>query len=126
LALLEEMPEVFKHPGRATPPGHTVYQAPVGEETLLRLKKPSRFAEITDGTSNTIMLVETAAERAVPWTAPQDYEVDVEDPKAGLFEGDTGNFLFGDGSVRNIARSIEAQIINALFTRAGGEVVDVP
>ncbi len=126
LTLLEKMPDVFRHAGRATQPGYTVYQAPVGEETLLRLKEPTKFRDITDGTSNTILAVETTAERAVPWTAPKDYELDMEDPHAGLFDGPTGNFLFGDGSVQALSAAVDLQILRALFTRAGGEVVNRP
>ncbi len=126
LALLEEMPDVFKHPTRRTQPGHTVYQAPVGDETLLRLKEPTRFQEITDGTSNTLLLVETVADRAVPWTAPRDYEVNLEDPSAGLFINGVAEFLFGDGSVQSIAETVDAGLLRALFTRAGGEVVERP
>jgi hypothetical protein len=124
LALLEEMPDVFKHPNRKTEAGYTVYQAPINDQTLLRLKEPTRFANITDGTSNTIMLVETTSERAVPWTAPQDYELDMEDPTADLFLNGIGEFLFGDGSVRTISENVDLATLKALFTRAGGEAVN--
>jgi hypothetical protein len=33
--------------------------------------------------------------------------------------------LFGDGSVRFISQEIAAEMLNALFTRNGGEVVDI-
>src|SRR5690606_9142573 len=60
LKLLEEMPDVYRHPNRATKPGHTVYQAVVSDESLLRATEPSRLRDVTDGTSNTILAVETA------------------------------------------------------------------
>lgn len=127
LALLEEMPAVYKHPNRNTPPGHTVYMAPISEMTMLQAAEPTRFGEITDGLSNTIMLLETSEELAVPWTAPQDYELDIEDPTAGLFVKGILNILMGDGSVRAIQEgSIDMDVMRALFTRAGGEVVQLP
>ena len=126
LALLEEMPEVFKHPGRKTRPGYTVYQAAVGDDTLLRLDEPTNFASITDGTSNTIMLVTVTEDKAVPWTAPQDHEVDLENPLANLFKEGMTNILMGDGSVQQISEVIDTQVMKALFTRAGGEVVNLP
>lgn len=123
IQLLEEMPDVYKHPSRPTQPGHTVYQAPVSDESLLRLTEPTRFADITDGTSNTIMILETAADVAVPWTAPEDYEIDEDDPGANLFVNRITQAVFGDGSVRVLAETIDANVLRALFTRAGGEVV---
>ncbi|MEZ6138653.1 MAG: DUF1559 domain-containing protein [Pirellulaceae bacterium] len=124
LALLEEMPDVFKHPSRKTKPGYTVYQAPVSDVTLLRLKEPTGFQDITDGTSNTIMLLETTSDRAVPWTAPQDYELDMDKPSADLFVDGISQFLFGDGSVHTISDTVDLGILKALYTRAGGEVVN--
>lgn len=126
LALLERMPEAYRHPKRETKPGHTVYQALVGEETLLRLKGPTRLRDVADGLSNTAMVVETQAERAVPWTAPQDYEVNMDDPSAGLFVDGFCAFLFGDASVQRLPDSIDLDILKAIFTRAGGEVVQLP
>jgi prepilin-type processing-associated H-X9-DG protein len=127
LALLERMPAVFQHPNRVTLPGYTVYQAPVNDQTLLRADEPSRFAQITDGTSNTIMLVEVDEQLAVPWTAPQDYELDMANPSAGLFVNGVMNVLFGDGSVRELNEAAtDLDVLRALFTRAGGEVVRLP
>ena len=59
-----------------------------------------RVTDITDGSSNTLMVVEAAA--GVPWTAPQDliYEAGKPPPKVnGHFK--TGfNAVFADGSVK--------------------------
>lgn len=126
LALLERMPDVYRHPKRETKPGHTVYQALVGEETLLRLKEPTRLRDVMDGLRNTAMLVETQAERAIPWTAPQDYEVNMDDPSAGLFVDGFCAFLFGDGRVQRLPDTIDLEILKAIFTRAGAEVVRLP
>ncbi len=126
IALLERMPAVFKHPDRETEAGYTVYQVVVGDDTIFQLKEPTKFSQITDGLSNTVMIVETDAERAVPWTAPQDYELDVENPAAGLFVEGFCYMLFGDGHVQKIADSVDVETIKAMFTRSGGEVVNIP
>ena len=127
IKLLEKMPATYKHPGRPTQPGHTVYQAPVSEETLLRKNEPTSIRTITDGTSNTILLVEVSEAAAVPWTAPEDVEIDATDPLKNLISPLAPQIfqaLFGDGSVRAISANIDQNMLNALFTRAGGEVTN--
>ena len=124
LALLERMPEVYKHPDRTTEPGYTVYQAAVGEDTYLRLDEVTTFGQITDGTSNTIMMVEVDEENAVPWTKPDDYEVDEVKPGVGMFVNGIANVLIGDGSVQTLSESIDPEMLKAMFTRDGGEVID--
>ena len=126
LKLLEEMPETYRHPDRKTKPGYTVYQAVVSDKSLLRLTEPTKISQITDGTSNTIMAVETNEAIAVPWTAPQDFSVDEQNPGKNLFTKGITQAAFADGSVHTIAESIADEILNALFTRAGGEVVQLP
>ncbi len=123
IALLERMPRVFMHPSRPTRPGYTVYQVPLSDESLLRQTEPTKLSDITDGTSNTILALETAVGAAVPWTAPQDYQIDTDNPGANLFTNGTTQAAFGDGSVRTIPQSIAAEVLNALFTRSGGEVI---
>ena len=82
--LVARMPKVFQHP-RIDRPGFTNYLAVVGEECMFDgTTKGVRIAQIVDGTSKTIALVEANADRAVEWTKPQDWEFDREHPTAGL------------------------------------------
>jgi hypothetical protein len=124
LALLEKMPAVFNHPGMNTKPGTTVYQRPVGEGFLNPHEK-LRFAQISDGTSNTIMGLETLAQDAVPWTKPADISLDDDNPVALLDDGTREGFnvLLADGAVLFISNAIDPEMLRGLLTRGGGELV---
>ena len=87
------------------------------------------FANITDGTSNSILAVEVDDAAAVPWTSPQDYTPEQDDPLKDLrINGPGGAFsaLFFDCSLHMISSTIDPEVLWAMFTRAGGEVVNVP
>jgi Protein of unknown function (DUF1559) len=126
IKLIDKMPAVFKHPNRQLKPGHTIYVVPVNDQTALRSDEPTKMSSITDGTSNTILLVEAANEAAVPWTAPQDLDVDFDNPVNKLVAPNTPGFqaAFCDGSVRYLSQLIDPNVLIALFTRAGGEVAN--
>jgi hypothetical protein len=106
--------------------GKTTYLAPVGKGTIFDGREGTTFREITDGTSTTILLVDADAERAVIWTRPDDLPIDLDKPHQGLTGNHAGGFhaLLADGAVRLIPRDVPAQTLRALFTKAGGEVVD--
>jgi hypothetical protein len=135
LPLLKKMPDVFqtgsfKLAGKSDPipEGHTTLLAPVGEGTIVGGKDLMTFGKITDGTSNTIMLVKVKPEHAVPWTAPQDYKFDPAKPATGLDVDAAGNFMsaFADGSVHEIPADLPAKTMLHLFQMNDGQVVDLP
>jgi len=123
--LIARMPPVFKAPGSKAGPGKTNYLSVRGESTIFPGKAPIAIRDITDGTSNTIMTVEVNDQSAVVWTAPDDFQPDPENPMKGLVGLRRRGFQagFADGSVRFIKQSIQADLLRALFTRNGGEVV---
>jgi hypothetical protein len=126
--LLANMPAVYRNPSL---PDNTKtnYLVPVGEDTMFSGDKPTRMLDIKDGTSKTIMLLEVDADRAVPWTKPDDYEVDADDPLAGLGHLRAGGVFavsFADGAVRSISRDLDAANFLRLLKKADGEVVELP
>ncbi|HEY8506695.1 MAG TPA: DUF1559 domain-containing protein [Gemmataceae bacterium] len=126
--LVEKMPEVFRSPVQDRKlVGKTTYLAPVGKDTIFP-GEPIRIQDISDGTSNTIMVVEASDPRAVIWTRPDDLPVGGDDPLPDLTGHymDGFNALFGDGSVRFVSASIDPKTLRALFTRNGGEVTEIP
>ncbi len=126
--LLAKMPSVYRAPGsKAAADGKTNYLAVAGEGLALSPKESSAISEILDGTSHTAMVVEVADEKAVPWTKPADFAPDEKDPLAGLVGLRRRGFLavFCDGSVSLLSKKAPPEALKAVFTRAGGEIVDV-
>jgi hypothetical protein len=127
LALLDQMPSVFRMPGDPWDSTTTrlqtfngigaVYPTPAVGTSLG--PKPS---DITDGTSRTIAITETGSGNAVPWTKPTDEPFWLNDPFSPL--GDLGvNFVTSmfDGSVQTRSSSISMSLLKALITGKGGE-----
>jgi hypothetical protein len=125
IKLLERMPATYAHPAaRGGKPTYSSYFVFSGPDAMLGKGDKPSFPDITDGTSNTLLAVE--AKRDVPWTKPEDIPFDPQGPppELGGFTPDGFNAAFGDGSVRYLKKTINPQLLKALITRAGGEVVN--
>ncbi len=124
--LIERIPKVFRSSGaRNQVPGVTTFLVPVGKEVAFTGEAKGRqmVKEFTDGTSNTILLVDAAGERGVIWTRPDDLAIDPKQPKKGLNGEHAGRFLFGmaDGSIKRVSKDVSDKTLWAAFTVAGGE-----
>ena len=106
--------------------GKTTYLTPRGGATVFPGAKGTEINEITDGTTNTILVVDASDDLAVTWTEPRDWEVEPELAVKGLFghHPEGTNFCFADGSVRLVKETIRLDVLTALLTRNGGEVLN--
>lgn len=120
------------------------YLLPTGPGTLFgeRTLGPA-MRDIADGTSNTLMIVESCG-RQVVWSEPRDVDstearIDVNGP--GPAEGTSNSLLssyhhwirggevytaFADGGVRRISSRMSPEVLKALLSPRGGESVDLP
>ena len=90
------------------------------------MRDQPKIYQITDGASNTIMIVEVDDAHAVTWTKPDDLEFDPKAPRKniGILRGDSFLVAFADGSVQTLPANIADATLAAIFTRAGGEAID--
>jgi len=132
--LIAQMPEIYRAPGSSSAePGTTNYLGVGGADGIfVRPKNGDRMGtgirQITDGTSNTMMVIEVPDKSAVIWTKPGDFGPNKDNPLKGLLGLHPGGFqaALADGSVRFIAETIDVTVLKALFTKAGGEAVRLP
>ncbi len=131
--LIKQMPDVFKSPGgKKVGMYETCFLVPVGKDTLFPPSKRAdgqgiSFAQVTDGLSNTAMVVEAAPESAVIWTKPEEWKFDPKKPTQSLIGHRKGGFfaLLGDGSVRFISENVNGENLRNLFMRNDGKPVDL-
>ena len=109
-------------PGSQT---HTSYMVITDPDTVFPAAEALGIGEISDGTSNTLLVVEVPGV-SVDWTEPADVS------KAELLRAIRNartnhpggfNAALADGSVRFIATSIDPRTLEALMTRGAGEQV---
>ena len=120
------MPEFYSDPSLPLPPGQTVFRAVVGEDKMFDLEGDNKFRNVTDGLSNTLMVVEADASQATVWTKPDPMEIDLDNVIEQMGHIHPGGFhaLFGDGAVRFITHSIDTELFKAMLTKNGGEVIN--
>jgi hypothetical protein len=135
IKLVEMMPKVYAAPGSRAEHGNTNYVTIRHKDSMIQPPKEadngkpnvigSRLDDVLDGTANTIMVVEAADERAVPWTKPDDFVPDDMKPIAGLVGLRRGGFnaALGDGSVQLISEALDDEVLLWLFQRGDGNVI---
>jgi len=136
LTLLPRMPEVYSCPSAPTAVGMTPYVAAAGPGMFFDAPEPIpgtqtigvSIGAISDGTANTILLLDLGWMNRVEWTRPAEFVVDVDEVVDLLNATQASHvyvrpMLFGDGSVRTIAESIDPRTLRALFTRDASDVV---
>lgn len=128
--LISEMPDLFLDPSSpklTVEEGKTHYLGVFGKGVFFDgSNKGLDLRRITDGTSNTIAIVQTNDEAAVVWTKPEDWQYNENSPLKGLVPGIHPlifNAGFSDGSVRAISKDIDPAVFKLLLTYADGEIV---
>lgn len=123
-------------PDTDPPSGTTSYLAVVGPETVWPGAKAVSLAKIKDGSSNTLLVVESH-NTGIHWMEPRDLHTtqmplsicptqgqgicSLHGPKPELAQ-----VVLADGSVRALTDDTPPATVRALLTIAGGEEVDLP
>ena len=123
--LLKEIPKVFKNvkddDTKTSILGFDM------EGAVFENDKQITFAIITDGSSNTILVINAAENLAVEWTKPADISLGdykSREPKQ-LFRDGEENVVLCDASAHQVGRNVDAKTLQHLILRNDGQVVDI-
>ena len=103
----------------------TVYQVIVDPASPFPGATPLRLGDVTDGTSNTVAIVETTSAESVPWMSPADTSLTAFMAASKGHHSGGCNCAFCDGSVKFLSNSMDPTVRQAVATRAGGEIVSM-
>ena len=126
--LIHEMPPVFGCPSDSSRlPGTTNYSAIVGAVTMWPEQFAATIHMITDGTSNTLMVIETR-DLDAKWTEPRD--LTFEQMRLGVNQSESPGFsshhdggahtCLADGAVKFLSERIDLGILRKIGNAASG------
>jgi len=114
----------FNCPSSPAPRDHTSYVAVIGSHSCLRPQKSASIQEITDGTGNTMVVIEVATDQSVPWMAPRDTDESSFlslGPKSKTSHTGGIHVLLADGVVRFVSANLETSARSALISIDGND-----
>ncbi len=131
----------YLHDGRAAIDyggiyGERIYSSSGTPNGTMLYQKAVSIRDIRDGTANTVMVSEDSAWEDGQWinglnVFDQAYTINFEPPDASSIENEMrslhpggANALFCDGSVHFLGESLGEELIAAICTRNGGEIVE--
>lgn len=119
--LVKLIPSVFQSPDRFDT--STNYLVPVGNTCAFSGTRGNHPRRWEDGIANIAILFEVDDAFSVPWSAPNDLEVDLRQPKQGLGGLRSDGFFvgWGGGRVGRIDAAISPRDAKAMLTVDGGE-----
>jgi hypothetical protein len=130
LLLVDKMPECFRCPSSpfsGTP--ETNYVVVMGDQTMFGPNRWRKMAHVTDGLSNTIMIVETTT--PVNWMEPGN-DLQFETLSRQINGGpqsisshhiNCANVAMGDGATRSLPNNLPPETLSSLLTIADGRTV---
>ena len=113
-------------PSTAVEATHTTYLAVVTPNSVIRPSQSCKIKEVTDGTAETLMVVEVPPEKAVHWMAPVDADeqaLQTNGAKKAVAHTLGRHGALVDGHVRFPSEKMPYEQIHALSTVNGEEVV---
>ena len=129
--LADPMPSFYRCPCNPTDGSlDTDYLTIVGPNAAFRETGSTRFSDISDGISNTMIMAESH-HSGIHWMEPRDLKA--EDVAFGINSSAEGsiqsehpgvaNVLFADGHVQSMSEDIDPEVLKAMSTINGGEPV---
>jgi type II secretory pathway pseudopilin PulG len=125
-AACKSVVQTYYCPSNPDLPDHTTYLACVGSNACFRSTQSRPLSEITDGASQTLMVIEVPLDRAVPWMSPNDADEALVvgiGPESKLAHAGGMDAALGDGSIRFLSANTPAATRRALISIAGGDKV---
>jgi len=117
---------IYRCPSNLCPANHTCYVAIVGEDLAFSPEGPRSLSDFTDGTSQTVMVMELPLDQTFEWMEPRDGD----ETTFLAFNSKTPNSHTGgiqvqlaDGSVRFLSANTPPETRRALITISAGDHV---
>jgi prepilin-type processing-associated H-X9-DG protein len=102
----------------------TCYQLIDDPSAMMYRSEYRSFSQVTDGLSNTLMVVEASEADAVPWMEPRDLpKQKFLNPSVKTNHMGGSNTAFGDGSVQFMSQNVDPQTLSNMISRDGGEAL---
>ncbi len=124
--LIGKMPVVYRDV-RLADPTLTTLQVFAGEGAAFDGRRLT-YSRITDGTSNTLMLIQSSPQRAVPWTKPEDLTFVPHNTQSVIGKPPSEGTLavMFDGRVLGLPADLSNDVWRRLIQPDDGEIVDLP
>ena len=123
IELITEMPDFFQNPNISIESGTTTFLGVGGKDGIFAGSKGLNFDQLTDGTSNTVSIIDVNSRSAVDWTRPVDFDPAQHEDLIGAVSGNlAGNGVLvamADGSAHTLSNPDEQNLREMMHRNDG-------